>query len=145
MSNKDLPTIPIDHKDMIPEHQIKSGEHWDKLADEFREGLFKLLTENKLANDLDESGIDALVRSFRRLSEWSYMLRSQPPVIMAAHGPKANPLVAIVQQEERIFRGYLTDFGMNPRSRNGRSDAFKTRPLHGNSKQSNVLKLINGV
>ena len=131
---------PIDLK----VHQIGTKKYFDDCAAAFKIKLSDILAENKLGGDVDSFAIESLCRSYRRLIEYNYMLSIEGPIVNSPQGVKANPLASMVQQEERIFRGYLSDFALNPKSRNNRNDAFSNKPPHGNSNRSKSLKLING-
>lgn len=118
-------------------------EYWNNCAAAFKDKATKLLKENGLAGDVDSFLLDSLVRSYRRIIELSHETLAGGMVIDSPHGKKANPALASLQSEERIFYSYLTGFGLTPRSRNSIDGAVSTKPLHGNHSQSNILKILN--
>lgn len=116
--------------------------YWNERAEVFRNKVTDLLYDNTLAGDVDEHLLDCMVRSYRRLIELNHEALVGGMVIDSPHGKKANPAIASLQAEERIFHNYLKDFGLTPMSRSNRDGAVSTKPLHGNHKQSNILKII---
>lgn len=116
--------------------------YWNERAEVFRSRVTDLLYKNTLAGDLDESLLESMVRSYRRLIELNHESLVGGMVIDSPHGKKANPAIASLQAEERIFHNYLKDFGLTPMSRSNRDGATATKPLHGNHKQSSILKLL---
>jgi len=125
--------------------KIGTKEYFDDCAEMFQIKITEVLVSSRMMSSADEFALDGLVRTYRSLIEYNYHLRIEPPIVEAAHGPKANPLVQMVQSQEKIYLDYLTKFGLTPKSRNNQP-AYDNKPAHGNSNRSKnkQLRLING-
>lgn len=118
-------------------------EYWNNCALVFKDKVTALLRDNSLAGDIDEFILQSMIRSYRRLIELHHEALVGGMVIDSPHGKKANPAIASLQAEERIFHNFLKDFGLTPMSRSNRDGATSTKPLHGNHKKSSILKVLN--
>ena len=125
-------------------NEIGSKAYFDDCSEMFRIKITEVLTSSRMMSSADEFALEGLVRTYRSLIEYYYHLKREPPIVDAAHGPKANPLVQIVQSQEKMYLDYLVKFGLTPKSRNNQP-AFDNKPAHGNSNRNkNPIRLING-